>query len=84
MTDNRAYKMIFFDLDGTLLPIETDAFMRRYMESLYDYCVDMGPGGGEEGGRVVVCGTPEQLMDEESSLTGRCLKEYCAGRNNRD
>ncbi|MBQ9416286.1 MAG: excinuclease ABC subunit UvrA [Clostridia bacterium] len=68
------------DRGATLIVIEHDPDILLNA----DYCVDMGPGGGEEGGRVVVCGTPEQLMDEESSLTGRCLKEFCAGRNNRD
>ena len=38
-----------------------------------DYIIDMGPGGGEEGGRVVACGTPEQIMKNKDSITGRFL-----------
>lgn len=40
-----------------------------------DYCIDMGPEGGERGGSVVVCGTPEELAATKSSHTGRYLKE---------
>ena len=38
-----------------------------------DYVIDMGPGGGEQGGRVVACGTPEQVAANPSSVTGRYL-----------
>ena len=38
-----------------------------------DYVVDMGPGGGSEGGRVVACGTPEQVAANPDSVTGRYL-----------
>ena len=38
-----------------------------------DYIIDMGPGGGEEGGRVVACGTPEQIKKNKDSITGRFL-----------
>ncbi|MEI7832480.1 MAG: excinuclease ABC subunit UvrA, partial [bacterium] len=38
--------------------------------------VDMGPGAGEHGGEVVAEGTPQEVMDDESSLTG----DYLAGR----
>jgi len=38
-----------------------------------DYIIDMGPGGGEEGGRVVACGTPEQIAANEESVTGKYL-----------
>jgi len=39
-----------------------------------DWVIDMGPGAGHDGGRVVFEGTPQQLMEYESSLTGRHLK----------
>jgi len=39
-----------------------------------DWVIDLGPGGGEEGGRVVACGTPEQVAAEPASHTGRFLK----------
>ena len=38
-----------------------------------DYIIDMGPGGGEAGGRVVACGTPEQINKNKDSITGRFL-----------
>jgi len=40
-----------------------------------DHVIDMGPGAGPEGGRVVVSGTPEQVAACEASLTGRYLRE---------
>ena len=38
-----------------------------------DYIVDMGPGGGERGGRIVACGTPEEIAASKESVTGRFL-----------
>ncbi len=38
-----------------------------------DYIVDMGPGAGINGGNVVACGTPEEIMANEASLTGKYL-----------
>ena len=38
-----------------------------------DYIIDMGPGGGEEGGRVVACGSPEEIRNCSDSITGRFL-----------
>ena len=40
-----------------------------------DYIVDMGPGGGESGGRIVACGTPEEVAANAESITGRYLRE---------
>lgn len=40
-----------------------------------DYVLDMGPGGGEHGGKIVAKGTPEQLVENEDSVTGEYLKE---------
>ena len=37
------------------------------------YIVDMGPGGGTEGGRIVACGTPEEIRKCAESLTGQNL-----------
>ena len=39
-----------------------------------DYIIDMGPGGGEEGGRIVAAGTPDEIMRNPASITGRYLK----------
>ena len=38
-----------------------------------DYVIDMGPGGGENGGRIVASGTPEALVSDPNSLTGKFL-----------
>jgi excinuclease ABC subunit A len=40
-----------------------------------DYVLDLGPGGGDKGGRVVAHGTPEDVARARSSRTGRCLAE---------
>lgn len=40
-----------------------------------DYVIDMGPGGGEDGGAIVCAGTPEQVCACENSVTGKFLKE---------
>ena len=41
-----------------------------------DYLIDLGPEGGDEGGTVVACGTPEQVAQVEESYTGQYLKSY--------
>ncbi len=39
-----------------------------------DFVVDLGPGGGENGGRIVAMGTPEEIRDNPESITGRYLE----------
>ena len=39
-----------------------------------DWVIDMGPGGGESGGRIVATGTPEQIAADANSVTGRYLR----------
>lgn len=39
-----------------------------------DWVIDMGPGGGESGGRIVAAGTPEQIAADAKSITGRYLR----------
>ena len=41
-----------------------------------DYIIDLGPEGGEAGGEIVACGTPEQIVKNERSYTGKFLKKY--------
>ena len=38
-----------------------------------DYVIDMGPGGGEQGGQIVACGTPKEIKKSGDSITGRYL-----------
>ena len=54
---------------ATVIVIEHDLDVIRSA----DYVIDMGPGGGIEGGRIVVCGTPEDIKACPESLTGQNL-----------
>ena len=54
---------------ATVVVIEHDLGMIRNA----DYVIDMGPGGGEDGGRVVACGTPEEIRNSKESITGQYL-----------
>ena len=40
-----------------------------------DYVIDMGPGGGEQGGRIIAFGTPEDIIRNKDSITGKYLGE---------
>ena len=40
-----------------------------------DHVLDMGPGGGENGGRIISCGTPEAIVADPASVTGRFLMQ---------
>ena len=60
------------DLGNTLLVVEHDEDTMRAA----DYIVDIGPGAGVHGGEVVACGTPEEVMACENSLTA----DYLTGR----
>ncbi len=41
-----------------------------------DYVIDLGPGGGDEGGRVIACGDPRAIVKSKKSVTGRYLGKY--------
>ena len=41
-----------------------------------DWIIDLGPGAGHDGGRVVFTGTPAQMVAERSTLTGQYLAQY--------
>jgi len=49
-----------------------------------DYIIDLGPEGGDRGGQLVACGTPEEVCEIKTSYTGQVLKEYFKGYYNRD
>ena len=57
------------DLGNTLIVVEhdTDTMLAS------DYLVDVGPKAGEEGGYIVACGTPKEVMENDNSITGRYL-----------
>lgn len=57
------------DHGATLVVIEHDLDVIRNA----DYIVDMGPGGGKEGGRIIARGTPEEIRQNTDSLTGRFI-----------
>ena len=57
------------DNGATVIVIEHDLDVIRNA----DYMIDMGPGGGEAGGRIVAAGTPEQVAKNPDSITGRFL-----------
>ena len=57
------------DLGNTLIVVEHD--IDTMLNS--DYIVDIGPGAGNEGGYLVACGTPEEVMKNENSITGAYL-----------
>ena len=58
------------DLGNTLVVVEHDH--ETMLAS--DYLIDIGPRAGKHGGKVIACGTPEEVMANENSLTGRYLK----------
>ena len=60
------------DLGNTLIVVEHDEDTMRAA----DYLIDIGPGAGSNGGRVVAAGTPEEVMANPDSLTG----QYLSGR----
>lgn len=57
------------DHGATVIVIEHDLDVIRNA----DYIIDMGPGGGSEGGRIVATGSPDQIRESKDSLTGRFL-----------
>jgi len=48
--------------------------------SVSDYVMDIGPGAGDEGGRVVACGTPAEVAKVKGSRTAGYLARYVATR----
>ena len=64
------------DLGNTLVVVEHDEDTMRSA----DYIIDVGPGAGVHGGRIIAAGTPEEVMASPASLTGQYLsgKRYIA------
>lgn len=60
------------DAGNTIVVIEHNLDMIKTA----DYIVDLGPEGGEKGGEVVACGTPEKVARSKKSYTGKYLKKY--------
>ena len=58
------------DQGATVIVIEYDLDVIRNA----DYIIDMGPEGGEAGGRIVAVGTPEQVAENENSVTGKFIR----------
>ena len=56
-------------MGATVIVIEHDLDVIRSA----DYIVDMGPGGGKDGGQIVAAGTIEDIKSNENSITGKYL-----------
>ena len=57
------------DNGATVVVIEHDLDLIRNA----DFVIDMGPGGGDAGGRIVARGTPQEIRNNGNSITGRFL-----------
>ena len=57
------------DSGATVIVIEHDLDVIRNA----DYIIDMGPGGGEDGGRIIARGTPGEIKENPASITGKYL-----------
>ena len=67
------------DMGNTLVVIEHNLEVIKSA----DYIIDLGPEGGEDGGRVVACGPPEEVIKVKASHTGRALRPLLRGRKPR-
>ncbi len=59
------------DLGNTVLVVEHNLDVIKCA----DYCIDLGPEGGDKGGEVVACGSPEEISRAAGSYTGKYLKK---------
>ena len=70
--DVRTLLLVFqtlIDHGATVIVIEHDLDVIKNA----DYIIDMGPGGGKEGGRIVACGTPDEIKQIDESITGHYI-----------
>ena len=63
------------DLGNTVLVIEHNLDVMKSA----DWIIDLGPDGGEDGGRMVAAGTPEQVMRSKKSFTAERAGKWCIG-----
>jgi len=60
------------DMKNTIVVIEHNLDVIKNA----DYIIDLGPEGGDKGGYVIASGTPEEVAEVKSSLTGKCLRKF--------
>ena len=60
------------DTGNTILVIEHNLDLIKTA----DYIIDLGPEGGDRGGEIIGAGTPEQIIKNDKSYTGKFLKKY--------
>ena len=77
-------KKLFESFDALISRGHTIVIIEHNMEIIKcaDHIIDLGPEGGDQGGNLVVCGTPEEVARCETSYTGRFLRQKLA--NNQD
>ena len=63
------------DRDNTIVIIEHNLDVIKTA----DWIVDLGPEGGNKGGEIIACGTPEEVVENKKSFTGQFLKKYLLG-----
>ena len=62
------------EADHTVVMIEHNMEVIRQA----DLIIDLGPGGGDKGGRVIACASPERIIELKRSKTGAFLRSYLA------
>jgi excinuclease ABC subunit A len=67
------------DLGNTVVVIEHNTDVMKSA----DWIIDLGPDGGEYGGKIVACGTPEQVSRSKKSYTGEALRKALGAGNGR-
>ncbi len=67
------------DLGNTVVVIEHNLDVIK----IADYIIDLGPGGGQAGGKVIAAGTPEEVIKVKKSYTAKYLKKYLNGNKNK-
>jgi excinuclease ABC subunit A len=67
---------VLVDAGNTVIVIEHNLDVIKFA----DYCIDLGPEGGDGGGEIIAVGTPEEIAANKKSYTGHYLKEVLTGR----